>query len=219
MDRTSLAGFAATLLLAALPATTPVHATSAILRCQSADGSTVYTDKACSAFGGEALPIPADLLTRIARDEARNGGGTTTAGMSASVIAAPISRRSPSSGCARTPTQLAMDLRASLALGDVNRVAESYHWVGMSSRQGERTLDRLQGLTGKTVIDSHYFDARISLSPAPSAMPDASLIAASDGAGIGGDAGILQLVLGGETADSVIDFYVHKYAGCYFVAF
>ena len=56
-----------------------------------------------------------------------------------------------------------MDLRASLAMGDVNRVAESYHWLGMSTREGERTIDRLQALTGKPVVDSHYFDAQIQM--------------------------------------------------------
>jgi hypothetical protein len=219
MYRSLLASLAATLLLCAAPAVVPVHATSAILRCQSADGSLIYTDKACSASGARTLPIPAELLTRIARDEARNADDVIDAGMSASAAGLPISRRSANSGCARTPTQLAMDLRGSLALGDVNRVAESYHWVGMSSRQGERTLDRLQGLTGRTVVDSHYFDARISISPSLSAVPDASMLAATDASGIGGDAGMLQLVLGDDAARSVIDFDVHKYAGCYFVTF
>ena len=76
-----------------------------------------------------------------------------------------VSRRGPGSGCARTPTQLAMDLRGALGLGDVNRVAESYDWVGMSNKQGQRTLDRLQQLIGRPVIDSHYFDAQITSSP------------------------------------------------------
>ena len=107
-----------------------------------------------------------------------------------------------------------MDLRGSLALGDVNRVAESYHWVGMSSRQGERTLDRLQALVGKPVLDSHYFDARIGAGSDAGGVE----LASHDGA-VGGDAGMLQLVLGGDDARSAIDFDVHRYAGCYFVTF
>lgn len=202
------------LLLSAASATTPVRATSAILRCQSPDGTLVYTDKACSAFGAKSAPMPGDLLTRIYRDESRYAD----ADEAIPAAALPAStRRDPSRGCARTTTQLAMDLRASLALGDVNRVAESYHWVGMSSDQGERTLDRLQALTGKPVLDSHYFDARIGAGTLGGT--EAGTLASN--ADIGGDAGMLQLVLGstGDASRSAVDFDVHRYAGCYFVTF
>ena len=212
MKPSLLAALATTLLLAGVPAPAPLHAASAILRCQSADGTSVYTDKACSAFGAKAAPIPGELLGRIYRDEARFGAEVDS---SPSVApASPIGRRAASGGCARTPTQLAMDLRGSLALGDVNRVAESYHWVGMSSRQGARTLDRLQALIGKPVLDSHYFDARIG-----AVSDDGDAVLASNDTSIGGDAGMLQLVLGGDDARSAIDFDVHRYAGCYFVTF
>ncbi|MFL6591600.1 MAG: hypothetical protein ACJ8GK_02680 [Luteimonas sp.] len=201
------------LLLSAVPVTGPVHATSAILRCQSPDGTFVYTDKACSALGAKSAPIPGDLLTRIYHDESRYADADDA--LPAALPAA--ARRDPSRGCARTTTQLAMDLRASLALGDVNRVAESYHWVGMSSRQGERTLDRLQALTGRPVLDSHYFDARIGAGTLDGT--DAAVLASN--ADIGGDAGMLQLILGsaGDTSRSAVDFDVHHYAGCYFVTF
>jgi len=208
MYRSLLASLAATLLLVAAPMPVPVQATSAILRCQSPDGTLVYTDKACSAFGAKAAPMSGNLLTRIYRDES-HFVDADAAGASLPAVA----RRDPSAGCARTPTQLAMDLRASLAMGDVNRVAESYHWVGMSSREGTHTIDRLQALTGKPVIDSHYFDAQIQM-------------ASLDGAGIdpgasamGGGAGMLQLVLEDDGSPSAIDFDVHRYAGCYFVTF
>ena len=212
MKSSLFAALAASLLLSGIQAPAPLHAASAILRCQSPDGTLVYTDKACGAFGAKAAPIPGELLGRIYRDEARFGNEVDSAGNPPSVASAI--RRSASSGCARTPTQLAMDLRGSLALGDVNRVAESYHWVGMSSRQGERTLDRLQGLIGKPVLDSHYFDAQID-----AGSDGEGTVLASNDTSIGGDAGMLQLVLGGDDARSAIDFDVHRYAGCYFVTF
>jgi len=212
MNSSLLATFAATLLLSSLPAPAPLHAASAILRCRSPQGTLVYTDKACGAFGAKAAPIPGELLGRIYRDEARFGNDVDSSIATGTV--ASIGRRSASGGCARTPTQLAMDLRGSLALGDVNRVAESYHWVGMTSRQGERTLDRLQRLIGKPVLDSHYFDARIGAA----SDADGAMTASNDDA-IGGDAGMLQLVLGDDDTRSAIDFDVHRYAGCYFVTF
>jgi len=212
MHRSLLASLAATLLLVMSPLVVPVQATSAILRCQSPDGTLVYTDKACSAFGAKAAPISGNLLTRIYRDESHFDDAD------AAVALPEVARRDPSAGCARTPTQLAMDLRASLAMGDVNRVAESYHWVGMSTREGERTIDRLQALTGKPVVDSHYFDAQIQMA----SLDDAGVDPEATGAGasaVAGEAGMLQLLLGDDGSRSAIDFDVHRYAGCYFVTF
>ena len=227
MNKTLLAIFAATFALSTAPVSAPAVATSAIQRCQSTDGQLVYTDKACAVFGAKAVPMSGELLTRIAREtsreEAQAPAGLAPAGL-ANAADSPldstvnVSRRSPGSGCARTPTQLAMDLRGSLALGDVNRVAESYHWVGMSNAQAYRTMDRLQALIGKPVVDSHYFDAQISSSPLGTDA-GAPWVATSSSNGIGGSAGILQVVLGAGASTSIIDFDVERFADCYFVKF
>ena len=237
MKSTLLVTLATTLLLSTAPVSAPVQATTAILRCQSADGTLVYTDQACSAFGAKAVPMSGELMTRIVHEEAlaareaMQAGAPTEVGSldvgSAGIpqdpaIAAP--RRAATGGCARSPTQLAMDVRGSLTLGDVNRVAESYYWVGMSTRQGERTLDRLQHLLGRPVMDTHYFDAQVNLSPLSGGMPDAGATVASTDTRIGGEAGVLQLMLGGNLASaaaapSVLNFEVKKYAGCYFIQF
>lgn len=208
-------------LLAAVPVSSPLRAATSLQRCTSENGTLVYTDRGCAALGAEPLPIPGELLTRIAREESadarRNGTDVSLLPDSAMTSSRRITgRRSAASGCARTPTQLSMDLAGALALGDVNRVAESYHWTGMSTRQGERTLDRLQHLTGKQVVDSHYYDAHIGPSDG---FADAGTLLASSSADIGGEAGILQLMLDDDGARSAIDFDVHKYAGCYFVSF
>src|SRR3546814_3497097 len=76
--------------------------------------------------------------------------------------AMPIGRRSPESGCAKSAGQLASDLHGALALGDVNRIAESYHWAGMSAEAGRPIMDRLQDLSTKTVIDVRSFGGRFS---------------------------------------------------------
>jgi hypothetical protein len=87
----------------------------------------------------------------------------------------------------------------------------------MSSKSGERTLDRLQHLVGRQVVDSQYYDARIAFADASGYADAATLLA--DASGGDGDAGMLQLVLGDDGNRSVVDFDVHKYAGCYFVTF
>jgi hypothetical protein len=80
----------------------------------------------------------------------------------------------------------------------------------MHTRDGRRTLDRLAHLIGKQAIDAQYYAAQIA-----SLSDEASL---SDG-GRGSDGGILQLVLAGHDAPSIVEFDVHRYAGCYFVRF
>jgi hypothetical protein len=223
----SLAAVAATFVLfsMAAPMSAPVEAASGIQRCESADGTLVYTDKGCAVFDAKPTPMSGELLTRIAHEEAlsaRAGGvtGTVDAALpldTGTTASAAIGRRSPASGCARTPTQLQMDLHGALALGNVNRIAESYHWVGMSSKAGERTLDRLQHLVGRHVVDSRYYDAQIGFADSTGFADAATLLA--DASGGNGDAGMLQLVLGDDGGRSVVDFDVHKYAGCYFVSF
>lgn len=195
-------------LLAAVPAAPIAHATTGIMKCTTADGTVVYADRAC-APGAKSAPIPGQLLARIARDEARHGDGGDPIDTAIPVPA----RRSVAAGCARTPAQLQMDLRASIALGDVNRVAESYHWVGLTTREGERVLDRLQRMAREPVADSHYFDAAIA-----SPLDADAVEIASAGTGPG-SAGMLQLQLGRGAGISVVDLDVERYAGCYFVRF
>jgi len=181
----------------------------------SPDGNVAYTDKSCSTLGAANVVIPGALLTRIAHEEARFASDDDLSATTPMPTAAlPVGRRAVASGCAHTPTQLAMDLRGSLTLGDVNRVAESYDWRGMSGRQANRTMDRLQHLIGKPVVDSHYFDAQIGLAGGV----DAGTLLASN-SDIGGDAGVLQLILGADGTRSAIDFDVHRAMGCYFVSF
>jgi hypothetical protein len=234
MNRSLLATLIAGMLLSTVPAAAPVEATSAIQRCESPDGTLVYTDKSCAAFSAKAVPMSGELLTRIAHEDARedslasssNGdAGSMEAGQYADAAMPldeatdtriPVSRRGPGSGCAHTPTQLAMDLRGALGLGDVNRVAESYDWVGMSNKQGQRTMDRLQQLIGRPVIDSHYFDAQITSSP----FADAGAVITADASDDRpGGAGMLQLTLGSGMQATIIDFDVRHYAGCYFIRY
>ena len=208
-----VAAFSLTLLAAAmLPVTQPVQAAAtALQRCEGANGEIVYTDKACASFGAASVPMSGELLTRIAYEEAKTYEDASLA--PADRLAAPAavapSRRSAASGCARTPTQLSMDLQGSLALGDVNRVAESYHWVGMGQRQAERVLARLEDLAGRPVVHAQYFNAQIG---GAMAMADAGASTATNG-------GILQVMFGEGSARRVVDFDVQRYAGCYFVRF
>lgn len=204
-----LGALAAATLVAALasPRSAPAQAGgSGIQRCEAPDGTAIYTDKACSALGADAAPMSSGLLARLAHG---NGGGFDT-GIFGNRHAPTLSRRSTASGCARTTTQLSMDLQGAWASGDVNRVAESYHWAGLGSDQARSIMQRLERLVAQPLWQAHYFDARIG--GGMTQLADA-------GAAAPAGAGVMQLVFGDGAAQRVQDFEVRRYQGCYFVQF
>lgn len=206
------AAAALTLLAASMPIATPVNAGTGIQRCQAADGITVYTDKPCSVHGATAKPMSGELLTRIAREQAMAEAHYDLADASQPLapMAAP-GRRSPAAGCARSATQLAMDLRGAFALGDINRIAESFQWAGMTHRQGQAGMERIDRLNDASLVDARYLDATIG--PAGLQLADAT-------ANVGdANAGIMQLWFGEGGAQRIVDLEVKRYHGCYFVAF
>lgn len=211
MRRLPLLAAALTAALASVPAPSPVHATI-LQKCQSADGTIGYTDGNCAVFGDDSVAISSRVIDGVPGDAARSAGYPVMDARDLAISAIVPGRRSPADGCARTPTQLAMDLRASLALGDVNRVAESYDWAGMSNEAGQRTLDRLQQLVDRPVLDSRYLAASYGMAGA--------MYASSAGVPSPG-AGTLQLIVGGDDGPGArtIHFDVHQVAGCYFVSF
>lgn len=194
-----LAAVAALLVLATAH---PAHAGGAIQHCRSADGVSVYTDRGCSALGAQQVPMSEALVRRIASAGSHPGY--------AAPHPAPPPRRATASGCARSADQLASDLLAAFARRDVNGIAESYHWVGLSHRQGRDVMQRLERLSGRNLLQAHYFDARIRSGWMP--VADAR-------AGLDADGGMMQLVFGEAHASSALDLDVRRYRGCYFVRF
>ncbi len=212
MKTLPLVAAALTLVATALPITPGAHAATGIQRCQSASGGVVYTDRSCALLGAKAVPMSGELITRLANERRFEADPDALADIAAPSMLAPVGRRSPASGCAKTPTQLSMDLQGSLALADVNRIAESYHWVGQSHRQAQPLLVRLDRLARQPLQNVEYFDAQIG--PGSMQLADASGAAALEGA-----AGVMQVTFGRGTALEVVDFRVQRYAGCYFVQF
>jgi len=215
MNRYAFLAAALTGALFAPPVAAPAQAgTSSIQRCESADGSIGYTDKSCAIFGSDAVTLESKVVDFPHAPNDAMGSGGLVGGYPVS-LSGP-GRRAVASGCARTPTQLQMDLRGAFALGDVNRIAESYHWVGMSAAQARTTMDRLQQLAGESLLDTRYHDAAIA-SGAGSYAEGAQWLASAGGAGA--QPGLMQLVVAGDGAASAINFDVHHYKGCYFISF
>lgn len=247
MNRFALLSTALATALAAMPAPTPAEAATdgLLLRCRSPDGTIGYTDRSCAVFGARAVPIDAELVARIVRDRrysarleaAAAGAGADFDMDSATLVQGAFDadgnggdaqhaggapgRRSPAAGCARNPSQLATDLQASVAMGDVNRIAESYHFAGMSTAAGERVLDRLQRYAGRPVAASRYYGTGIGAGSFAQG-PSLAGMSIGDGGDAGAEAapGMVQLVLaGGDGAATAVDFHVQRYEGCYFVSF
>ena len=201
---------AASVLAAATSAPRPAEATATgVLRCQMPDGTTLYSNQGCGAFGARSAPITADLANRIVSERRlearlgalRNGEDPDVALdelQAASVASTPSMRRDVSAGCARTPAQLARDLQASMTMRDVNRVAESFDWQGMPNRDAQRVMDGLVRLAEHDLVGAEYFDA--ALGPAA-------------------QAGVLQVTLRDDGAPRIDDFEVTRASGCYFLRY
>ena len=119
------------------------------------------------------------------------------------VASAPTNRRPVSSGCAATPEQLASDLQASLAIGDVNRVAESFDWAGMRNDQAQQIFRQLERMSAsQQVVDADYFEATIRY-----------------GGTLADTSGMRQLTFASAGNTNVDDFEVTRQNGCYFLRY
>lgn len=195
----------ALLVASTAPDVTPAHAQSrGIQRCEAVDGTAIYTDRTCASLGATSSPMSGELLTRLA-----SSGDDLDPGMFGARRAPSVARRSLASGCARSSTQLSMDLQGAWALGDVNRIAESYHWVGLDTGRARTIMQRLDRLAAQPLWQAHYFDARIG-----GAMHYADATAAAPST-----AGVMQLVFADGASRQVQDFDVRRYHGCYFIEF
>lgn len=198
----ALATASAVALISAAPRS--AEASAGVARCAMPDGSYAYTSTACSSLGGTHEALPAEVLNRIRRERRLESqlAGTPMVenGLLAAAPVASAARRPQGQGCATTPHQLAIDLRASMAMGDVNRIAESFDWAGMSHGQAMQAMARIERLGGLALVDAEYFDATFGIAAAGS-----------------GDRGTLQVILLDAGMQKVADFDVRRDSGCYFV--
>lgn len=205
------------LAFAALLPATPrsAEAGTGVIRCERPDGTRVYTNEGCGHFGASSVPISADLANRIVSERRAEVRATALqSGMDPAQPLAAFEAKStltapavtgpspPISGCARTPRQLAQDLQASVAIGDVNRIAESFDWAGMQSRQADRVMDQLAALADRSIVGAEYFD--VSIGTSTDAL-DA--------------AGLMQITFRGGGGMVIDDFEVRRDSGCYFLRY
>ena len=125
MTRIFLSLLLATLLAPpALLATSPASAQTRA--CVQPDGTPVYTDRACASVGAVERPASSTL---------------------------PGNRRVYRGGCARNLQDLMFEMSTAIDARDANRLANVYHWAGMSGRNGYSTMDRLDEVVRRPLVD------------------------------------------------------------------
>lgn len=185
--------------LAVFPWSQSVRADSGLQRCEDAEGTVGYTDGGCALLGGKPLPVSGELLTRLASEQSREPQASALDAYSPLPgTTHNVGRRSPLAGCAHSKKQLLADLEGAFALGNVNRLAESYHWVGKSNRQAQQQMLQLERMASEGLMGAALFDARINT------------------AGNDDSSAMLQLRLGKGSVRQVVDLDVLRYSGCYF---
>lgn len=95
-------------------------------RCAAPDGTTIYTDRKCEDVGAVArLPAASGASgARLYRDP-----------------------------CSHTLQDLVVELTMAIDARDVNRLAGVYDWTGMSTAAGYATMDRLQVIAQRPLVD------------------------------------------------------------------
>lgn len=100
-----------------------------VQRCTTMSGETVYTDKRCEDIGAM------DRLPQAAPGSSSGPGGIYRA------------------GCSRTLSDLVYQITAAVENKDVNRLASVYQWAGVSNAAANSTLDKLQAIVDRPLVD------------------------------------------------------------------
>lgn len=126
------------LVLAAFPRPAPAE----IRRCAMPDGNLVYTDRSCHSLGARELPRPAPAV-------------------------GALPNRLYHGRCAATLPDLVYEVTSAIDSRDVNRLAAAYHWPGLSGRAANATLDRLDAIAARPLLDLRVVTADVPATPDP----------------------------------------------------
>ena len=134
--------------LALLTALSAGDARAEVRRCAMPDGNILYTDRSCQSLGAVELSreTPAHAATRLYHG-----------------------------GCASTLQDLLYEVTTAIDTHDVNRLAASYHWPGLSGPAANATMDRLDAIASRPLLDLRVVTADVPQPAVPGepADPDA----------------------------------------------
>lgn len=196
----------------AIPGWQAVQAQSAIHRCIGSDGGVIFTDRPCADMHASerAIAAPATAVK------------TTTTPVSGVKIFAR--------SCAHSPDDLLFGVRLALEAHDVNRLAEFYHWTGMSTAAAYQLLDRLGSFSRRPLMDVQLVssvdakngqDAGADQSP-NSAEQSLAMVAAPETSEPSPSLGLLRVAQATNEDDLTVqttDFRIVSNAGCWWIHF
>ncbi len=138
------------LLLLVAPGTVLSVDAQQVYRCRSADGSTLFTDRACHHHGAVAIAVPQPIAS-VAELPWNAGRQRPLAGddLPAAALGCP----------AEDPDALRDRLQQAIAARDLNALAGLYHWNDAGAAQARQVLGRLRAL-----IDADPPELRIEAS-------------------------------------------------------
>lgn len=154
MPRASLPRLACPLLASATLAAAAwlPPATAQVRQCRMPEGHLVYTDRSCSALGA----------VEARRPQRR-----------------PASTRVYYGSCASTLPDLVYELTSAIDSGDVNRLAAHYHWPGLGGDAANATMDRLDAMAARPLLDLRIATRDVIGAPDPDdpfALPDVRMV-------------------------------------------
>lgn len=122
-----------------------------VQRCIATDGRAIYTDRRCDDIGAVSRLPPA-----------ASGEGP----------------RMFRGGCPRRLSQLVGEIGAAIQHRDVNRLASVYDWSGVSDASASRTLQRLEAMVERPLVDIAPVYTSSEPAPLPVLPPDAGPVEA-----------------------------------------
>ena len=143
---------AAALLLCIASLAWPAPAEAAVRRCVMPGGNVVHTDRPCASIG--------------AAEQSRHEPGRA------------FPSRLYHGRCAGTLPDLVYEVTSALDARDVNRLAASYHWPGLSGGAANAIMDRLDEMAARPLLDLRIITTEIAAPPPPGdphALPEVRL--------------------------------------------
>ena len=110
-----------------------------VRRCVMPGGNVVHTDRSCSSLG--------------AVEQSRQGADK------------PVATHLYHGRCAGTLPDLLYEVTSAIDSRDVNRLAATYHWPGMSGGSANATLDRLDAIAARPLLDVRIVTTDIPAEP------------------------------------------------------